>query len=108
VKVVSVTPLKASRRRLVLPLAESSVRAGFPSPADDYADQPLDLGGHLIRNKAATFIVRAKGDSMQGAGIQDGALLVVDRSAEAKDGSIVVAVVDGALTVKRLTAVAVS
>ena len=86
----------------LVPLAGGTVRAGFPSPAEDYADEPLDLVAHLVRNRASTFLVRAKGDSMEGAGIQDGALLVVDRSVEAKNGSIIIAVIDGALTVKRL------
>ena len=100
-KVTAVHPLKASRG-VILPLALAGVRAGFPSPADDYIEDELDLTKFLVKNKAATFLVRAAGDSMEGAGIRDGALLVVDRSAEAHDGSIVIAVVDGQLTVKRL------
>ena len=78
------------------------VAAGFPSPADDHLEGPLDLNAHLVAHPAATFVVRVEGDSMVGAGIRDGDLLVVDRAREAKSGSIVVAVVDGALTVKRL------
>lgn len=85
-----------------VPLAGASVHAGFPSPADDYAEQPLDLHGYLVKNPAATFIVKACGDSMIGAGIHDGDLLVVDRSRNAIDGSVVVAHVDGQFTVKRL------
>ena len=78
------------------------VAAGFPSPADDHLEGPLDLNEHLVAHPAATFVVRVEGDSMVGAGIRDGDLLVVDRAREARSGSIVVAVVDGALTVKRL------
>jgi len=78
------------------------VAAGFPSPADDHLEGPLDLNEHLVEHPAATFVVKVQGDSMAGAGIRDGDLLVVDRAREARDGSIVVAVVDGELTVKRL------
>ena len=99
-KVVSIHPFQPGMP-LPLPVAGCSVPAGFPSPAEDYADQPLDLASHLVRNPAATMLVRAKGDSMKGAGIHDGALLVVDRSIEATDGRVVIAVVDGEFTVKR-------
>lgn len=78
------------------------VTAGFPSPADDHLEAPLDLNEHLIKHPAATFLVRVEGDSMSGAGIQAGDLLVVDRAREPQSGSIVIAVVDGELTVKRL------
>jgi DNA polymerase V len=80
----------------------SATPAGFPSPAEDHIDRDLDLNEHLIRRPAATFFVRVTGRSMVGAGINDGALLIVDRSEEARDGRIVVAVVEGAHTVKRL------
>lgn len=85
-----------------LPLFGSKVPAGFPSPADDHQDDALDLNEHLVRHPAATFFVRAQGDSMVGAGIHSGDLLVVDRSLEPKSGAVVVAVVNGELTVKRL------
>jgi DNA polymerase V len=85
-----------------IPLYASGVSAGFPSPADDYMDGVLDLNEHLIKQPAATFFVRARGDSMTGAGIHDGDLLVVDRSIEAADGRIVIAALNGELTVKRL------
>lgn len=85
-----------------LPLVAAAVPAGFPSPAEDFVEGTLDLNEHLIRRPAATFIVRVKGDSMRGAGIFPGDLLVVDRSLEAKSGSIVIAVISGELTVKRL------
>ena len=78
------------------------VAAGFPSPAEDYIEAKLDLNQHLIRHPEATFFVRASGDSMIGAGIHSGDLLVVDRAIEPADGSVVIAVVNGELTVKRL------
>lgn len=88
--------------RVPLPLYLAGVQAGFPSPADDYIDRRLDLNEHLVRHPAATFFVRASGDSMRGAGIHDGDLLVVDRAEEARSGRVVIAAVNGELTVKRL------
>src|SRR3989338_6758465 len=87
---------------LALPLYSSSVRAGFPSPADDYIEKHLDLNNYLIKHPAATFLVRAQGDSMLNAGIHDGDILVVDRSLEPGHGRIVIAALNGELTVKRL------
>jgi DNA polymerase V len=84
------------------PLYGHKVSAGFPSPADDYVEDHLDLNQLLVRNKPATFFLRVKGDSMTGAGIHNGDIIVVDRSVEPVDRSVVVAVVDGELTVKRL------
>ncbi|HEB77999.1 MAG TPA: translesion error-prone DNA polymerase V autoproteolytic subunit [Methylothermaceae bacterium] len=89
---------------LPLPLYGSRIAAGFPSPADDHQEDSLDLNAHLVKHPAATFFVRVEGDSMTGAGIHHGDLLVVDRALEPKPGDIVVAVVDGELTVKRLEA----
>lgn len=83
------------------PLFESRVPAGFPSPADDYVEASLDLSEELIQKKEATFFVRVAGDSMTEAGIHDGDILIVDRSVEPDDGAIVVAALDGELTVKR-------
>jgi DNA polymerase V len=83
-------------------LFDGRVSAGFPSPAADYEEDRLDLNKHLIRHPAATFFVRTIGDSMIGAGIQCGDLLVVDRSLEAKDKNVVIAAVNGELTVKRI------
>lgn len=83
-----------------LPLFSDRVAAGFPSPADDYTEGRLSLDEHLIQHKDSTFFVRAKGNSMTGAGIFDGDLLVVDKSLDAHDGDIVVAVIDGGFTVK--------
>ncbi|HOK96529.1 MAG TPA: translesion error-prone DNA polymerase V autoproteolytic subunit [Anaerohalosphaeraceae bacterium] len=84
------------------PYFEAKVPAGFPSPAADYEENQLDLNKHLIKNPAATFFVRVSGDSMTGAGIHDGDLLVVDRSLEPKDKNVVIAAVNGELTVKRI------
>ena len=78
------------------------VPAGFPSPSQDYSDTKIDLTQMLIRDELSTFIVRVSGDSMEGAGIYDGDKLIVDRSIEPRDGHVVVAVVDGEMTVKRL------
>lgn len=86
-----------------LPLYGSSVRAGFPSPADDYIEAMLDLNEYLIKHPAATFFVKASGDSMINAGIHSGDILVVDRSLEASHGRIVIAALNGELTVKRLS-----
>ena len=85
-----------------LPLLASHVPAGFPSPATDYAEEPLDLSRYLIRHPVATFFVRVQGDSMTGAHIFDGDLLVVDRAEEARTGHIVLAQIGGETVVKRL------
>ncbi len=84
------------------PIFEAMVPAGFPSPAADYEEGKLDLNKHLIKNSAATFFVRVTGDSMLKAGIHSGDLLVVDRSIEPRDKNVVIAVVNGELTVKRI------
>lgn len=83
-------------------VAPVSVAAGFPSPAQDYFDGDIDLSEMLIDDPAATFIVRVSGNSMVEAGIDSGAELLVDRSKTPRDGDVVVAVLDGELTVKRL------
>ncbi len=88
---------------LRLPLIGGRVEAGFPSPADDFIERSLDLNEQLVTNPIATFFVRASGHSMGGAGIHDGDLLIVDRSITPAHGSIVIAVIDGGLTVKRLS-----
>ncbi len=87
---------------LALPLFEARVSAGFPSPADDHVDQKLDLNKHLIRRPAATYFVRAAGESMRDAGIFSGDLLIVDRGVSPRTDDIVIAVIHGDLTVKRL------
>ena len=84
------------------PQMSSSVAAGFPSPAADYVEGSLDLNELLVKHPAATFYVRCSGDSMTGAGIFPGDILIVDRSIEAQDGMVVVAALDGEFTVKRL------
>ncbi|MFP4369296.1 MAG: LexA family protein [Candidatus Kapaibacterium sp.] len=89
--------------RVELPLFLESVSAGFPSPADDYMEGRLDLNDFLVKNPAATFFVRVTGDSMINAGIHSGDILVVDRALDPKDGNIVIAVINGELTVKRLS-----
>lgn len=85
-----------------LPLYLSPVQAGWPSPAEDYVDEQINLHEIAVRNPAATLFVRASGDSMLGVGIHDGDLLVVDRSLEAAHNRIVIAALDGELLVKRL------
>ena len=81
-------------------VGDSLVPAGFPSPTDDFCET-FDLVSHIVRHPAATFFMRVAGDSMVGAGIFDGDLLVVDRSLEAESGDIVVAVLNGEFTIKR-------
>jgi DNA polymerase V len=88
--------------KLPLPLFSGKVAAGFPSPADDYVDKNLDLNELLVQKPAATFFVRAQGESMLGAGIHPNDILVVDRSIEAVAGKIVICALNGELTVKRL------
>lgn len=95
------TPMAATVTVHIL-IAGESVPAGFPSPAQDYFDGSLDLNEHLIKDRTSTFIVRVSGDSMTGAGISDGDELVVDRSITPAHGHVIVAVLDGELTVKRL------
>ena len=84
-----------------IPLYSNKVAAGFPSPADDYLEDKIDLNQYLIKHPASTFLVRASGESMKGAGIFPDDILVVDRSLKAEDGKVVIAVIDGELTVKR-------
>lgn len=88
--------------RYKLPIFLGRLPAGFPSPADDYLEGKLDITKHLVKHPAATFYVRVSGHSMTGAGIHSGDLLVVDRSLEPKNGNVIVAALDGDLTVKRL------
>ncbi len=88
--------------RQEIPVAGSPVKAGFPSPADDFLDSPLDLNRELVHNPASTFFVRVSGDSMAGDGIGDGDLLIVDRSIAPGDGCIAVCYIDGEFTVKRV------
>src|SRR5689334_6273234 len=78
---------------------EASAAAGFPSPADDFLEQSLDLNKHLIRHPEATYLVRVKGDSMINAGIHSGDILIVDRALDATDNRIIVACIYGELYV---------
>ncbi len=84
------------------PYVETGIKAGFPSPADDFHYMSIDLNKELIKNKEATFFARVKGDSMRDAGLDDGDLLVIDRSLEPQNGKIAVCFVDGEFTVKRI------
>ena len=96
------TPIPLVKRTsLSLPLVSASVEAGFPSPADDHMERGIDLNEELIRNPAATFMVRVKGDSMRDAGIHAGDVLIVDKSLSPSDRKIVVAMIDGNFTLKR-------
>ena len=96
---MQVTDTKPNRK---VPLFTESVAAGFPSPATDYCESRLDLNELCIKHPAATYFVRAQGDSMVEAGIYPGDVLVVDRSLTAKHGDIVIVALNGELTVKRL------
>ncbi len=98
-------PLKplTANQKLSLPLLHQHVPAGFPSPADSYAETSIDLNEELIRHPASTFFLRVKGESMRNAGVLDGDLLIIDRSLNPQPGHIVVAVLDGSFTLKRLT-----
>ena len=94
-KAVKGAPVKA-------PLFASEPAAGFPAPADDLVEKALDINDLVVQNPASTFFVRVRGDSMEGAGIFSGDVLVVDRAVEPRDGKIVVAAVYGEMVVKRL------
>lgn len=98
----SAAPQLAHASPLCLPLAGARVCAGFPSPAEDFATQRVDLSAQLIRHPQATFLLRVSGDSMREAGIFDGDTLVVDRAIKPRHQHIVVAIVDGDFTVKYL------
>jgi len=86
-----------------IPLLTDSVSAGFPSPADDHTEENIDLNEHLISNPFSTFFLRIKGDSMINAGIKDKDLIIVDKSLTAKPGNIIIAMIDGEFTIKRLS-----
>lgn len=88
--------------RVSIPLFATGVRAGFPSPADDYVETKLDLNSYLIQDVPGTFFARVEGDSMIGAGLFDGDVIVVDKGRTPVNGDIVVAAIDGEFTVKRL------
>ncbi|PWL00589.1 DNA polymerase V [Pantoea allii] len=96
-----IRPAKVSTL-LPLPLFMERVPCGFPSPAQDYVEQRLDLNKLIVQHPSSTYFVRVSGESMTGAGINDGDMLVVDSALRASHGDIVVASVDGEFTVKRL------
>ena len=83
-------------------LAEEGISAGFPSPADDFKETRISLDRELVKNKEATFYARVDGDSMIGAGLEDGDLLVIDRSLSPENGKIAVCLIDRDFTVKRI------
>lgn len=94
---------KAKRGRYIdVPLYSSRPAAGFPAPGDDFVEKMLDINDLVVKNPVSTFFVRVEGDSMEGAGIFSGDVLVIDRSIAPKNGSIVVAAVYGEMVVKRL------
>ena len=93
---------EGARERSDAPEGAARRCAGFPSPAEQYIEPPLDLNELLVKRPAATYFVRVEGDSMVGKGIYDGDLLVVDRSLDPKDGDVVIANIDGEFTVKTL------
>ena len=93
----------STNKKFKIPLLNDSVSAGFPSPADDYTEENIDLNEHLISNPFSTFFLRVKGESMINAGIKDKDLIIVDKSLIAKPGDIVIAMIDGEFTIKRLS-----
>jgi DNA polymerase V len=95
-------PIPLTSSSLVLPLASTSVHAGFPSPAEDHLAQRIDLNDVLVTHPQATFILRVSGDSMRDMGIFDGDMLVVDRAIKPRHGHVVVAVINGEFAVKQL------
>lgn len=89
-------------KKIQIPAFDSNVSAGFPNPADDYKNSPLDLNEKFIKHSSSSFFVKVKGDSMTNAGILPGDFLLVDRSLDAVSGKIIIAVIEGEFTVKRL------
>lgn len=85
-----------------LPFADEGIRAGFPSPAQDYLEQAIDLNKELVRHPASTFYGRVVGDSMIDEGIEEGDVLVIDKSLEVQEGDMVVCFIDGEFTLKRI------
>ena len=83
-------------------LIDQGISAGFPSPADDFKEIRISLDKELVKNEEATFYARVSGDSMQGAGLENGDLLIIDRSIEPSNNKIAICFVDGEFTVKRI------
>ncbi len=90
-------------KKINIPLFNDPVSAGFPSPADDYIEENIDLNEHLLKNPFSTFFLRVKGDSMINSGIHDKDLIIVDKSLTPKPGNVVIAMIDGEFTVKRFS-----
>lgn len=90
-----------TRKELELPMSQTGVSAGFPSPADDFMDLTLDLNRELIKNPASTFFAKVSGQSMMDEGINDGDLLIIDKSKHPDDGCLAVVYLDGEFTLKR-------
>ncbi len=93
----------SATKKFKIPLLTDSVSAGFPSPADDHTEENIDLNEYLISNPSSTFFLRVKGDSMINAGIKDKDLIIVDKSLTARPGNIIIAMIDGEFTIKRLS-----
>ena len=93
----------STNKRFRIPLLNDSVSAGVPSPAEDCREENIDLNEHLISNPFSTFFLRIKGDSMINAGIKDKDLIIVDKSLTARPGNIIIAMIDGEFTIKRLS-----
>ena len=102
----SLRPITTLRAATSVPAIGRRVRAGKPTSGDDYQEESVDLGKHLVRDPSSTFLMKVDGWSMRDAGIADGDELVVDRGVAAEDGRIVIAEIDGELTVKRLRRIA--
>lgn len=98
---IDIVPV-SNATELSIPFIENTISAGFPSPAEDYLESGIDLNKELIRHPSTTFFGRVKGDSMSGAGIFEGDILVIDKSIEAKDDDIAVCFIDGEFTLKRI------
>ncbi|MCB0458598.1 MAG: translesion error-prone DNA polymerase V autoproteolytic subunit [Flavobacteriaceae bacterium] len=92
----------SEKTKLKLPIVENGISAGFPSPAEDFFDSVIDLNKELIKNPDATFFGRVRGYSMKNAGLNDGDLLIIDKSLEPTNGKIAVCFIDGEFTVKRI------
>lgn len=88
--------------KIELPYYTSGIKAGFPSPAADFDETKISLDNELVKNREATFYAKASGDSMTGAGIDDGDIMVIDRSLEPQNNKIAVCIIDGEFTVKRI------
>ena len=99
-KLIFFKPDNQNQKHLIL--ANEAISAGFPSPAEDFKELKISIDQEVVKNESATFFARVDGESMQGAGLDDGDLLVIDRSKEPENGKIAVCFIDGEFTVKRL------